>query len=41
MDFGLWILDSFSFFLRFEITDNFSHDDGVVEVPVVEVYIRQ
>mgnify|MGYP007071451637 CR=1 FL=1 len=41
MDFELWILDSFSIFLRFEISENFSYDDGVVEVSVIEVHIRQ
>jgi hypothetical protein len=41
MDFELWILDSFSIFLRFEISENFSYDDRVIEVSVVEVYIRQ
>jgi len=41
VDFELWILDSFSIFLRFEISENFSYDDRVVEVPMVEVYIRQ
>jgi hypothetical protein len=39
MDFELWILDSFSIFLRFEISENFSYDDGVVEVSMIEVYI--
>ena len=41
MDFELWILDSFSIFLRFEISENFSYDDRVVEVSMVEVHIRQ
>ena len=41
MDFELWILDSFSIFLRFEISENFSYDDRVIEVSMVEVYIRQ
>jgi hypothetical protein len=40
MDFELWILDSFSIFLRFEISENFSHDDRVIEVSMVEVHIR-
>ncbi len=39
MDFELWILDSFSIFLRFEISENFSYDDGVVEVSMIEVNI--
>jgi hypothetical protein len=34
-------LDSFSIFLRFEISENFSYDDGVVEVSVVEVHIGE
>ena len=41
MDFELWILDSFSIFLRFEISENFSYDDGVVEVSMIEVHIGQ
>ena len=41
MDFELWILDSFSIFLRFEISENFPYDNGVVEVPMIEVHIRQ
>ena len=41
VDFELWILDSFSIFLRFEISDNFSYDDRVIEVPVIEVHIGQ
>ncbi len=41
MDFELWILDSFSIFLRFEISENLPYDNGVVEVPVIEVYIRK
>jgi len=41
MDFELWILDSFSIFLRFEISENFSYDDRVIEVPVIKVYIGQ
>ena len=36
----LWILDSFSIFLRFEISENFSYDDRGVEVSMIEVYIR-
>ena len=39
VDFELWILDSFSIFLRFEISENLSEDNGVVKVSVVEVYI--
>ena len=39
MDDGLWILDSFSIFLRFEISENFSYDDRVIEVSVIEVHI--
>ena len=39
MDFELWILDSFRIFLRFEISENFSYDNGVVEVSMVKVYI--
>jgi hypothetical protein len=31
--------DGCSFFLRFEISDNFSHDDRVIQVSVVEVHI--
>jgi hypothetical protein len=38
-DDGLWILDSFSIFLRFEISENFSYDDRVIEVSVIEVHI--
>ncbi len=34
-------MDSFSIFLRFEISENFSYDDGVVEVSVVEVHIGE
>ena len=41
MDFELWIFDSFWVFLRFEITENFSYDDRVAEVSVIEVYIGQ
>jgi hypothetical protein len=41
MDFELWILDSFSIFLRFEISKNFSYNDHVIEVSVIEVHIRQ
>jgi hypothetical protein len=41
MDFELWILDSFSIFLRFEISENFAEDNGVIEVPMVEVHIGQ
>ena len=41
MDFELWIFDSFGVFLRFEISENFSYDDRVIEVPVIEVHIRQ
>ncbi len=41
MDFEFWIMDSFSIFLRFEISENFSYDDGVVEVSVIEVHIRK
>ena len=41
MDFELWILDSFSIFLRFEISENFPYDNGVVQVSVIEVHIRQ
>ena len=41
MDFELWILDSFSIFLRFEISENFSYDDRVIEVSMIEVYIGQ
>lgn len=39
MDFELWILDSFSIFLRFEISEKFPYGNGVVEVPVIEVHI--
>ena len=39
MDFELWILDSFSIFLPFEISENFPYDDRVIEISVVEVYI--
>ena len=41
VDFELWILDSFSIFLRFEISENFSYDDRVIEVSMVEVHIGQ
>ena len=34
-------MDSFSIFLRFEISENFSYDDGVIEIPVIKVHIRQ
>jgi hypothetical protein len=33
--------DLFSIFLRFEISKNFSYDDRVIEVSVIEVHIRQ
>ena len=33
------ILDSFRVFLRLEISENFSYDDRVIEVSVIEVYI--
>ena len=39
MDFELWILDSFSIFLRFEISEKFPYGNGVVEVSVIEVHI--
>ena len=29
----------FSIFLRFEISENFSYDDRVIEVSMIEVYI--
>ena len=35
------ILDSFIIFLRFIIPKNFSYDDRVIEVSVVEVHIGQ
>ena len=41
MDFELWILDSFSIFLRFEISENLAKDNGVVQVSVIEVHIGQ
>ena len=41
VDFELWILDSFSIFLRFEISDNFSHDNRVIKVSVIEVHFGQ
>ena len=41
LNYGLWIFDSFGVFLRFEISENFSYDDRVIEVPVIEVHIRQ
>lgn len=41
LDFELWILDSFSIFLRFEISKNFSYDNRVIEVSMVEVHIGQ
>ena len=41
LNYGLWIFDSFGVFLRFEISENFSYDDRVIEVPVIEVHIGQ
>ncbi len=41
MDFELWIGDSFNIFLRFEISKHLAKDNGVIEVSVIEVYIRQ
>ena len=41
MDFELWILDSFSIFQRFEISENFSYDDRVIEVSMIEVHIGE
>jgi hypothetical protein len=41
MNFELWILDSFSIFLRFEISENFSYDDRVIEISMIEVHIGQ
>jgi hypothetical protein len=41
LDFELWILDSFRFFLRFEISEHLTEDNGVDEVSVIEVHIGQ
>ncbi len=40
MDFEFWILDLL-IFLRFEISKNLSEDNGVIEVSMIEVHIRQ
>jgi len=41
MDFELRILDSFRVFLRLIIPKHLAKDNGVVQVSVIEVYIRQ
>ncbi len=41
MDFELWIFDSFSIFLRFEISKHLTEDNGVDEVSMIEVHIGQ
>ena len=40
-DFELWILDLFSIFLRLIVPKNLAEDNGVVQVSVIEVHIRQ
>ena len=40
MDFEFWILDLL-IFLRFEISKHLAKDNGVIEVSVIEVHIRQ
>lgn len=41
LDGGLRNLNSFGIHLGFVVSENFAEDNGVIEVPVIEVYIRQ
>ena len=34
-------MNSFGIHLDFVVSENFAEDNGVIEVPVIEVYIRQ